>query len=335
MSSADYKQSPTVVEGGAEGEREQTAFMCFSEKVLPDLSLTCELNQLMFKDKSQFQDVWCIKTSPFGKMLILDGKTQSAQCDEKIYHECLVHPPLLVCEDARSVFIGGGGETATAREILKHKSVEKVVMVDLDKMVVDACKEYLPEWAAGAFADPRLQIYYEDAKAWLENHSDMFDVIIMDIADPIEAGPGIALYYQEFFKFVGTKLNPGGVFVTQSSGSGLFSMHECFSVIHNTLESAFDHVFPYTAEIPSFSGAWGFNLAFNKSPGRTFETDLAEWTPAFVDEQIEKRIDTSQKELFFYDGISHRHIFNVPKYLRELLKKETRIMTSENPVFMY
>eukprot|EP00475_Leptophrys_vorax_P042682 TRINITY_DN80509_c0_g1_i1.p1 TRINITY_DN80509_c0_g1~~TRINITY_DN80509_c0_g1_i1.p1 ORF type:complete len:335 (-),score=111.82 TRINITY_DN80509_c0_g1_i1:97-1101(-) len=334
MSSVEFKQSSPVVPEG-DGEREQTAFISFSEKLLPDLTIACELNQLMFKDKSQFQDVWCIKTSPFGKVLVLDGKTQSAQCDEKIYHECLVHPPLLMCENPRTVFIGGGGETATAREILKHKSVEKVVMVDLDKMVVDACREHLPEWAAGAFDDPRLEIYYQDAKAWLENFDGKFDVIIMDIADPIEAGPGIALYYQEFYEFVGSKLNPGGVFVTQSSGSGLFSMHECFTVINNTMKSGFDFVFPYSAEIPSFGGAWGFNLAFNKTENRSVDADIVNWTPEFVDEQIAKRIDTSKGELFFYDGIAHRHIFNVPKYLRTLLKKETRVMTSENPVFMY
>jgi len=321
-----------------EGERESTAFMSFSEKVLPNLSISCDLEQMMFKGKSKFQDVWCIKTAPFGKVLVLDGKTQSAQADEKIYHECLVHPPMLMCENPRTVFIGGGGETATAREILKHKSVEKVVMVDLDKLVVDACKEHLPEWAAGAFSDPRLEIHYQDAKAYLENYPGKFDVIIMDIADPIEAGPGIALYYQEFFQFVGTKLNPGGVFVTQSSGSGLFSLYECFTVIHNTMKSAFDFVFPYSVEIPSFAGAWGFNVAFNKHPDRSSEgsPDIPSWVPDQVDAELERRlVGLDKKPLFFYDGVSHRHVFNVPKYLRKELARETRIMTAENPVFMY
>jgi len=324
-------------EGNFDDGREVTAFLSFSEKVLPDFTISSQLEGVMFQGKSKFQDIWCINTSPFGKLLVLDGKTQSAQNDEKLYHECLVHPVLLAVNNPKKVFIGGGGETATAREVLKHKSVERCVMVDLDKLVVDACKKFLPEWGSTAFEDPRLEIHYQDAKAFLENSEETFDVIIMDIADPIEAGPGVALYYQEFYKFIVSKLNPGGAFVTQSSGSGLFTYHECFTVINRTMKSAFDVVYPYSVEIPSFGGGWGFNVGFQKDDGeREANTDLVNWDPEWVDENLVKRMPGIEKTpLFFYDGTSHRHVFNIPKYLRNALEKEDRVMTEANPVFMY
>ena len=132
-------------------------------------------------------------------MLVLDHHTQSAALDEANYHESLVHPAMMSHPCPRTVFIGGGGEGATAREILKHSSVERVVMVDIDEEVCKICQVQMPEWGDGAWEDKRFEVFYEDAKAWLENTTEKFDVIIMDISDPIEAGPGWLLYTQEFY----------------------------------------------------------------------------------------------------------------------------------------
>ena len=110
-------------------------------------------------------------------------------------------------------------------------------MVDLDKIVVDVSREKLPEWNAGSTEDPRLKLHYTDAKAWLERDDSatgLFDIIVMDIADPIEAGPGIALYTQEFYQLAKRKLNPGGVLVTQSGPGGLITHKECMTAIHVT-----------------------------------------------------------------------------------------------------
>lgn len=175
-----------------------------------------------------------------------------ALADEYVYHESLVHPVMLSHPEPKTVFVGGGGEFATTREILRHKSVEKCIMVDIDKVVCDICREQMPEWHGGCVDDPRLEVYYEDAKAWIERYDGKFDIIIMDIADPIEAGPGIALYTQEFYQFAITKLNPGGMLVTQSGPGATFNADECGSVIHKTLRSAFDFCAVYSSDIPSF-----------------------------------------------------------------------------------
>merc|ERR1711937_115910 len=169
----------------------------------------------------------------------MDDKTQSTEVDEKVYHESLVHPAMLAHGAAKSVFVGGGGEFATTREILRHSSVEKCIMVDIDQLACEMCLEHLPEWADGCFEDPRLEVHYTDAMQWMTDYDGKFDVIIMDICDPIEAGPGIALYFQEFYKMcVDKKLNPGGVLVTQSGCCSILNSDSCFSTIHTTLKSA-------------------------------------------------------------------------------------------------
>lgn len=198
---------------------------------------------------------------------MLDHKTQSAARDEHIYHESLVHPALLMHPNPKTVYIGGGGEMGTAREILRHKSVEKVVMVDIDPVVCDVAWTHLKQWSAGVKDDPRFSLFCEDAKAHLENDTEtMYDVIVMDIADPVEAGPGIVLYTREFYKFATQRLNPGGILVTQSGPGSHFNVKsECFTTIHRTLRSVFDHVYAYSVDIPSFGSNWGFNIAMGCS----------------------------------------------------------------------
>jgi thermospermine synthase len=148
------------------------------------------LEGLLADHRSEFQRARVVKTRPFGKILVLDTQTQSASFDEKTYHESLVQPAMLLHPNPQHVFIGGGGEFATAREVLKHRSVEKCVMVDIDEAVCNMCREHLPEWGDGVFEDSRLEVHYEDAKGFLEADPRKYDVIIMDIADPVEAGPG-------------------------------------------------------------------------------------------------------------------------------------------------
>ena len=149
-----------------------------------------------------------------------------------------------------------GGEGATAREVLRHKSVEKVVMVDIDQVVCDFCKLHLKENTA-AFEDPRLVLICKDARAELENYDGKFDVIIGDLADPVFGGPCYQLYTDDFYKnVVSPKLNDGGIFVTQSGPCGLLSSAEVFSSIHNTLKATFADVIPYCTHIPSFCDEW-------------------------------------------------------------------------------
>lgn len=319
-----------------------------------------------------------------------DGKTQSAEHDEFVYHETLVHPPLFWSAilsgrddngggDGRktggapkTVFIGGGGELATAREVLKHNSIERVVMVDIDPEVIEVCKKHMPEWGGEAVAShPKMELVIGDAHKWLMETDESFDVIIMDISDPIEAGPGIALYTQEFYARAAEVLTENGVFVTQA-GSADYVPHphafptkgnedntesSCFSPILNTLNTVFDHAVAYSVSIASFGEDWGFVLAYNGSPAHGPKA-LMDLDPDTIDELIEDRIELVQgvpehqfrsvginrcltgKEkggevLKMYDGEVHRGLFSLSKPLRQAVQADKRIMTAANPIFMY
>ncbi|GMI23808.1 hypothetical protein TrCOL_g8657 [Triparma columacea] len=314
-----------------ESERDKAGFW-FEEDVLPGLKVKMELKEISFNGNSKFQQVQVIKTI-FGKTLVTDGKTQSAESDEKIYHESLVVPAMLKHGSPKRVFIGGGGELATARECLRFPSVEEVVMVDIDEVVVNICKEHLPTWGDGCWDDPRLNLIIGDAYSNFENMDGQFDVVIMDISDPIEAGPGIALYTKEFYDMVASKLSPGGVFVTQSGSGDVHNYDDCMTAINRTCREVFDCVAPYTSSVPSFGGNWGFNMAWNLGEGEEGKEEIKKWKTC---SDIEAKIQASSKhDYIFYDGETHLGMFNPAKQLRRGLEKEERVITRDNPVFMY
>jgi len=128
----------------------------YYEHITPSLKLISELTKIHYVGDTKYQHVEILETQPFGRQLVLDGRTQSSEADEFVYHESLVQPGMAAVDNPRTVFIAGGGEGATLREVLSHKSVQRVTMVDLDKEVVDLCKQYLPRHHQGAFDDPRL-----------------------------------------------------------------------------------------------------------------------------------------------------------------------------------
>jgi spermidine synthase len=214
-----------------ENQRAKSAFK-YVEDVAPGLKLEMDLHGIHHTSVSEFQEVQVID-SYFGRTLVTDGKTQSAEHDEFVYHESLVHPALFwsallspASNGPKSVFIGGGGELATAREVLRHTSIERCVMVDIDPVVVNVCVKHLPEWGGQAVLDhPKMTYIVGDAHQYLMETKETFDVIIMDISDPVEAGPGIALYTKEFYERAKEVLNKEtGVFVTQA-GSADFVPH--------------------------------------------------------------------------------------------------------------
>ena len=157
-----------------------------------------------------------VRSEVYGRSLLLDGKTQSTERDEHIYHESLVHPALLLHPEPRDIFIGGGGEGGTLRETLAHGTVGRVTMVDLDEQVVALCREHLPRHHQGAFDDPRATVIHTDARKYLEADSKQYDVMIMDLVNPLEGGPAYLLYTEEYYNIARARLKPGGILATQS-----------------------------------------------------------------------------------------------------------------------
>jgi len=295
----------------------------YVESVANELLTALGVRGVLFEGDTPYQHVQVLETTPFGRALVLDGKTQSTEADEWVYHEGLVQPVMLAHAGPRRVFIAGGGEGATAREVLRHRSVTDVVMVDLDRQVVDLCREYLPSHHRGAFDDPRLTLLHEDALAYLRDADEPFDVMIIDVPDPLEAGPAYLLYTQEFYAIAKARLSPGGVLVTQSGPAGLLSFKECFTTIFNTLGTLFSHTKAAQVHIPAFQTLWGFTIAS--------DTPFSQMSDDEVDAELARRLS---KPLKYYDGESHRGMFALTKFQREGLKGEDRVNRDADPVFM-
>ena len=295
----------------------------FLETVFPDLAVMLKVRQVLYSGDTGFQKVEVLDSDVFGRSLVLDGKTQSTERDEHLYHEALVHPAMLLHPGPRRVFIGGGGEGGTLREVLSHRSVERVVMLDLDKTVVEICREYLPRHHQGSFDDPRLELLHQDARQYLADTSEQFDVMVMDLVDPMEGGTAYKLYTEEYYDLVKARLNPHGIMVTQSGPAGLLSYRECFTTISNTLSKVFNHIAPTQVHIPAFQTLWGMVIA-SDSPLARLDEEQVDW---LVSERI-------GKELRFYDGETHLNMFSLPRFLREGIASETRTNTDANPVFM-
>ncbi|MDT7873235.1 MAG: polyamine aminopropyltransferase [Sulfolobaceae archaeon] len=278
------------------------------------------IKRVIAEERSEFQRVLLVELFRFGKSLIIDGKVQSTVSDEYIYHETLVHPLLITLDNPKDVLILGGGEGATLREVLKHKSVNSAVMVDIDPVVIDFAKKYLHEWHQGSFDNPKTKLIIGDGYKFVKETNQKFDAVILDLTDPIKDSPSQLLYTVEFYKQVKGILKENGGLVTQAT-SPSFSL-DTFSAIYNTLRNVFKYVSASIAYIPGFDSLWGFVYASDyRSPS------------SLTAEQVDKLIkETIIGELKFYDGKTHEMIFSIPKHIRVKLESEKRISTEKEPI---
>ncbi len=294
------------------------------ELITPDLYQAERIRQVYYSGRTPFQDVVVMEGAAFGRSLVLDGKTQSTEVDEFVYHEGLVHPSMIAHNQPRSVFVAGGGEGATIREVLKHKTVDRVVMVDIDRKVVELCREHLPNHHQNSFEDPRVELIHDDCLAYLEKNDELFDVFIIDVPDPLEAGPAYLLFTQEFYSLLKDRMRPGGLMVAQSGPTGPSFYGQCFSAVANTVSSVFPVVALSETFVPSFGSTWGFVIG-------SLGPDPAQLSVEEIDMRVSDRVGG---ELRYFDGTTLMGMVSVPKYLRASVAAETRIITRDNPLFV-
>lgn len=295
----------------------------FIEQDTPSTAHLFALKNCIAEKKTPYQKVEIVDNELFGRLLLLDGKIQSAAFDEYIYHESLVQPAMLLHEQPRHVFVAGGGEGATLREIFRHPSVERTVMVDIDSAVVELCREYLGDWHRGSFDDPRLELVISDARDYLEKSKELFDVIIIDIPEPLENSPALKLFTRQFYMLLRERLAPGGIIALQADDlSSAFLEPHC--AIYHTVSGALPHIYSYRSFIPSFNTTWGYIIAAR---------DL---DPAAIEEGlIDSRIEERGLELRFYDEETHRSMLALPRDIRRrraMLKRvidDRQLLTTE------
>jgi spermidine synthase len=272
--------------------------------------------------KSNYQEIQLVDSASFGKMLLIDGDVQSAILDEHIYHEALVLPGIISGKNSpEKVFLCGGGEGATLREILRCKSMESVIKCDIDQEAIQMYMEELPEWHQGSFFDPRVTLIHMDARKLLEEQIDgSFDGIYTDLTEPVNGGPSQLLYSKEFFNLCRSKLTENGYVAVQGSLLRLTD-YEMHASIVRTMKEVFPIVRSYASYIASFDTTWGFIYA-------SFDADPMEMSKEEVDRRISERLSGTQK---FYDGIAHQQLFSLGKNLRKLIDSSGSIITDDRP----
>ena len=282
------------------------------------------IEEVLYTGQTKYQSIQIIRSGSFGKCLVLDGKIQSSEVDEFIYHEALVQPAMIAHPCPETAFIAGGGEGATLREVLSHQTITRAVMADIDAEVIALCQEYLPEYSRGAFEDKRTELHHVDARDYLVRCEEKFDIIIIDLPDPIEEGPAYLLYTKEFYQIVRDRLTDNGIISVQAGSASLNELLN-LTAVNNTLKSVFPLSCAYKMDIPCFGGPWGFCAASTRlSP------------PLFSPDAIDSRISTrSLTGLKFYDGLTHQGLFSLPKHLRDELSKPARLITDNEPLYIY
>ena len=257
-------------------------------------------------DKSEFQEIEIIDTYDFGKVLVLDNTFQTTERDEFIYHELIAHIPLFTHPNPKNVLVIGGGDGGTVREVVKHKSVETVDFVELDKKVIEACKKYMPKLSC-EIDNEKVNLIITDGIKYVAETDKKYDVIIVDCPDPV--GPAKGLFEKEFYKNVFKCLNDDGIMVQQSE-SPLYNLDLIQDICRYLKDAGFKIVMPYTYPMPTYpSGVWSFTLASKKY--HPLETD-------------ENRIKSALKDIetVYYDEEVHKGIFlATPKFLKDAVKK--------------
>jgi spermidine synthase len=240
------------------------------------------IKSMLYTGKTAFQEVVIADSYNYGRILFMDGAVQSSAEDEALYHEMLVQPAMLLHPHPRDVLIIGGGEGATLREVLAHKSVRSATMVDIDGEAVELCRQFLPAWHRGAFEDPRARLTYADGRAFVEATDDLFDVVIIDVVDMLENGPALRLYTRQFYEALRKRLRPQGIVMVQGLEFS-FSDYKQHVALSRTLRTMFAEVHSMRVSVPSFLGTWGIIMASDwVSP--------ADVQPETIDRLIEQRL---------------------------------------------
>ena len=259
------------------------------------------VKETLFSGQSDFQKVDVFDTESMGRVLTLDGLMMTTERDEFYYHEMISHIPMMNHKNPESVLVIGGGDGGTIREFLKHESVKKCVLCEIDGMVVDACKKYLP--TIGCELDnPKVEVRIEDAIEFIKDKKNEYDIILIDSTDPM--GPGEGLFTEEFYTNVKRSLKKGGIVAAQSESP--FVNKEEIKKMYNLLKKVFPICSTFTSNIPTYPGGY--------------------WAWAFCSEEVaplsyfdERRAEAITKSCKIYNKDYHNARFALPNYLKELL----------------
>jgi len=271
----------------------------YTEFQTSGVGITCKTTKTYHSEKTEYQEMALIETEQFGKMLVLDGTVQTTIEDEFIYHEMITHVPLFTHKNPKTALVIGGGDGGAIREIIKHPSIEKAVLVEIDGRVVEISKKYLPEISC-ALGDIRVEVCITDGIKYVKEHKNQFDIIMVDSTDPV--GPAVGLFAKDFYKAVYEALTQDGVFVAQTESP--FFHKDLIKGVYGDVKSIFPIVRLYTCSIPTYpSGYWSFTMGSKKYEPLEADSDLMD--------EIETR---------YYCKDIHKAAFALPKFVSDIIK---------------
>ena len=255
--------------------------------------------------QTRFQKMAIYDTPHYGKLFRLDGFNMTSEKEEFVYHENLIHPALTAHAAPKRVLIVGGGDGGSSEEALKHPSVERLTMVEIDGEVIEVAKEHFREVHQGVFDNPKLRVLVEDGMKFVRETSEKFDLIALDLNDPM--GPAEALYSTEFFQQLRAVLAPGGALALHI-GSPV-ARPERVAQLAQRLNGVFRIVRPYIMYIPLYGSLWSMAVCSDKLDPKAFTAD-----------EIDRRIEARKlQDLRYYNGETHEGVFALPNFVRDLV----------------
>ena len=274
------------------------------EPLSPDFGFYLR-TQLLAEQHSPMQHIEIVDTALFGRAMRIDGCFMTSERDEFFYHEPMIHLPALTHGAPRQALIVGGGDGGAARALLRHPSIERVVLAELDRAVIDMARQWLPAVHGGAFDDPRLHLHIGDGRAFIEGSAAQFDQIVLDLTDPF--GPAVALYTREFYQACQRALRPGGV-LSLHIQSPIHRGHIMARLVA-ALRSVFGVVRPYLQYVPLYGTLWAMAMASD-------QVDPLALSAAEVDARLVAR---GLGDLKLYSGATHHALLALPPFVQALL----------------
>ena len=275
----------------------------FSEFHTPNVKHSIRMKRHLYSEKSEYQQIDIFDTPEFWRVLALNGSVVLTERDEFIYDEMITHIPMAVHPNVRDILVIGAGDGGVVRELIRYEDVRRIDLVEMDPMVLDACRKYLPENARG-LDDERVHIFYDNALRFIRRKSEEYDLIIVDSMDPF--GPSEGYFTREFYGICYHALREDGIMVNQQGSPFYRHDAEAMQRSHQRIIKLFPVSRVYQAHIPTYAaGYWLFGFASKK------------YHP--IDDFDAERWKSRKLETDYYTPRLHKGSFYLPAFLEKML----------------
>ncbi len=277
----------------------------FMENYSETCGFTFKVKEVVKTEYSKFQRLDILDTYDFGKVMLLDGLVMLTERDEFVYHEMITNVPLFAHSNPKDVLVIGGGDGGTVRELAKHKYLRSITEVEIDKMVVDAAKEFMPFVGCG-YDNDSVNLIIGDGIEFVKDKKDSYDIVIIDSTDPF--GPAEGLFSGEFYANVYNALRDDGLVVAQAENP-YYDVKWMMRSVNNMKKAFGEKVECYLAYIPTYpSGMWNFAIGYkDNKPSLSFDGDRY------------KKLGLQYR---YYNDKIYKACFALPEFVKDILAKE-------------